>query len=248
VYSILLTGFGPFPGVARNPTADVVARLDKTQLSYEGRQWSVHGVVLDVAWESGPNAEGRPIRGAPDALRDAVARFRPELLVSMGVATSERSRFRIEASPTDTRTDAVADVAGRKASGRAHPSAPFELTTNLPAGWIIDKLDRRGIRMDESRDAGKYLCESITYEGALLVREKRSTLVMSGFVHVPNVYASDDAVKAGVLTAEQRATLPMLDTIVDVMKTVLEISLCMIPRGRPPTTKGTAADQLKGAR
>lgn len=235
MYSILLTGFGPFPGVAKNPTADVVARFDGKEMTYAGRTGVVHGVVLDVAWESGPNAEGRPIRGAPDALRDAVARYRPELLVSMGVATSERSRFRIETSPTDKRSDAVADVAGRKPlNSRGHPNGPPELTTNLPAPWIIGELDRRGIRMDESREAGKYLCEAITYEGSLLVSEKKSSLVLSGFVHVPNVYATDDALKAGFMTAEQRAGLPTLETIVDAMKTVIEISLYMIPAWATP--------------
>lgn len=212
--TILLTGFGPFPGVTRNPSAEVVARLDGTLITAGGRAARVRGVVLDVVWTSteARTASGHGLTGAPEALREAVAANHPSLLLSLGVASRERSRFRLEVRPTSRREVTSPDAAGKLAVDAARTGPPV-LETTLPTAAILAAVRAHGHAIDESVDAGRYLCEAIAYEGALLVHERLTALERSGFLHVPNVLA-DDALPR-----------PKLEDLVAVTRIVLEQSL-----------------------
>lgn len=218
VTTILLTGFGPFPGVTRNPSAEVVARLDGTTITAGKRVAHVRGLVLEVVWTSSgaQTSSGRALLGAPEALREAVAAHRPSLLVSLGVASRERSRFRLEVRPTSRREATSPDAAGRLAVDSVSAGPPV-LETTLPTAAILDAVRAAGHAIDQSVDAGRYLCEAIAYEGALLVHEGLTALTMSGFLHVPNVLAAD------------ATPPPTLDDLVAVTRIVLEASLAALP-------------------
>lgn len=184
---VLLTGFGPFPGVLENPSAAIVRALSGTAITSGDRTAIVTGAVLDVAWAPGRSADGEPIRAAVDSLEAAVTRTQPDVLLSLGVMASEPRRIKIESRAVDARASRP-DVCGALPAGkRAHPEAPSVLLTGLPVAEMVSALTAAGFAVTTSEDAGKYLCEAVAYEGAHLAASTGSSIRLAGFVHVPNV-------------------------------------------------------------
>jgi pyroglutamyl-peptidase len=200
--SLLVTGFGPFAGVPDNPSEAIARSLDGAVIEAGARAGTVTSVVLDVAWAAAQSATGEPVRAAADALRDAVERTRPDVLLSLGVMSSEPRLIKIESRAIDFRA-ARADAFGTlPAARRAHPTAPGELETGLPVPRIIASLTDAGFEAVASNDAGKFLCEAIAYEGALLATTAGSSIRCAGFMHVPNMRDPAPLVKAARLVLE----------------------------------------------
>jgi pyroglutamyl-peptidase len=169
--TILLTGFGPFPGVPDNASALLVPKL----AHLVARRFRAHRVVariLPTEWEA-----------VPDRLAAHYARERPCLGLHFGV--SERaSGFVIETLARNVR-DALPDAAG--AMPRAAcvvEKGPECLTTNLPTEEIVARLGALGLPACLSNDAGAYLCNTALYTALALADEGPRTPAI-GFVHIP---------------------------------------------------------------
>jgi len=169
--TILLTGFGPFPGVPENASAILVPKL----AHLVARRFHAHRVVariLPVEWDA-----------APDRLAAHYARERPHLALHFGV--SERaSGFVIETLARNVRS-AVPDAAG--AMPRATciiEKGPESLLSNLPAEEIVMRLGALGIPAHISNDAGTYLCNAALYTALGLAADGRAAPAV-GFVHIP---------------------------------------------------------------
>ncbi|MED5369944.1 MAG: hypothetical protein VX899_02925 [Myxococcota bacterium] len=152
---ILVTGFSQFPGVPENPTEHLALALNGTEV--EGQD--LVGVVLPVTYE-----------GLSSRLTQLETRWRPELVVGLGVAVgSERPRIEILG---------VNEVAQTQdASGRIAPDlgpGPRELRVGLPVEGI-----RQELGAELSRDAGRYLCNAWLYTA---LRDLQAPAL---FVHVP---------------------------------------------------------------
>ncbi len=155
---VLVTGFGPFPGVDENPTAWLARGLDGATLA--GRR--VAGRALPTAW-----AEAWP------TLRAAVAAVEPRALIMLGVATG-RARIEVERVARN-RCAARVDHAGCGPDGDAVVlGGPATLPTRLP--W----RDLVGADVGVSDDAGDYLCNLVFYRAL-----HDLALPLVGFVHVP---------------------------------------------------------------
>jgi pyroglutamyl-peptidase len=154
---VLVTGFGPFPGVEDNPTARLVQQLDGVVLSGEPAV-RVIGRVLPVSYRRGPQEAIALAREHEVALvlGFGVARGRPQVCV-------ERLGVRVEqGSP---------DVDGETMTGMDGPEVvPATLDTPL----LIEAL-----QASPSDDAGRYVCNAWLYEVS------RALTVPVGFVHVP---------------------------------------------------------------
>ena len=92
--TVLLTGFGPFPGVPDNPTAAFVA--DPARVA-AARPAGVHATVLRLAAPDGtPHEAMAPVRAQLDA---AMAACRPDVVLALGVDSRQAlavPRFTIE--------------------------------------------------------------------------------------------------------------------------------------------------------
>lgn len=137
---ILVTGFGPFPGVPHNPTAAVARTLDGREVA--GRR--VVGRVLPVSFARAP------------ALTVRLAReLGAELVLGLGVAT-QRAGLEVECVARRVCGDNV-DVDGLT----GELAGPEQVPATLDVERLAEAL---GARL--SSDAGQYVCNAWLYEVA----------------------------------------------------------------------------------
>jgi pyroglutamyl-peptidase len=166
---ILVTGFGPFPGVEQNASASVVRALT---LSTPLPGIELFAEVIPVDWTR-----------ARTVARDAIARVKPHAVLHFGVS-KRVTGFEIE-------TRAV-NMSGPKPdqAGAARPGSPLSrsgmpvLYPVLPPATLLRALRLAGIRAQLSRSAGRYLCNALYY-WSLADADANGALVT--FVHMPAI-------------------------------------------------------------
>ncbi|WP_375455079.1 peptidase C15 [uncultured Methylobacterium sp.] len=164
---LLITGFGPFPGMPRNPSAALARRLGgsvRLRLAL-GRCLRVR--VLDTTYAA-----------IETQLAPALAE-RPAAVLMLGVA-SRAERIRVEARACNRASRFHPDASGRPSARLAlDPHGPAARRSRV-AGRALAILRRHGLAAGPSRDAGRYLCNA-SYFRALA--EPCPVL----FVHIPPV-------------------------------------------------------------
>ncbi len=166
---VLLTGFGPFPGAAINPSAWLAETLPGR---VRGLDCDLHAKVLPTEWAA--------IADLTPRLHETL---QPHVTIHFGL--SQRARgFRIERS-AHNRAGPRADAAGALPSSRVIcPSGPARLDTSLPASALAAHLKQRGIAAAPSRSAGRYLCNFLYYLSLdWAARQDGARTVL--FVHMP---------------------------------------------------------------
>lgn len=160
---LLVTGFGPFPRMPRNPSADLARRVAASP------RWRLAGVdvkcrILTTAYATLPEELDPLLADMPDAV----------LLI--GVAGRE-TRIRVERRGTSRRSTLFPDVSGETA---AKPMAGRvdQRWTRLPAVKALRELRYQHLPSRLSRDAGRYLCNASYYRALAL---QRPVL----FIHIP---------------------------------------------------------------
>lgn len=164
---ILVTGFEPFGGAALNPSGEAARALDGQSIAGQ----PVRGVVLPCVFAQ-----------APRALRAAIRRHRPALVLSLGLAASRRG-FHFERVAVNLIDARIADNAGAQPVDvpvAAHgPAAAF---TTLPVKAMAAALQAAGPAGGHdavvSWSAGSFVCNQVFY--ALM----RSRVPRAGFLHV----------------------------------------------------------------
>lgn len=197
--TILLTGFGPFPGVPENASAILVPKL----AHLVARRFPSHRVVariLPTEWEAGPAR-----------LAASYAREKPALSVHFGV--SERAEgFVIETKARNAQS-AVADAAGLAPPETAIlVGGPGTLGANIPAPDIVTRLAALGYPARLSDDAGSYLCNRVLYE-SLMLAESAHPPATAGFVHIPATLTRADAASVRSALDWESALLGSLEIV-----------------------------------
>ena len=164
---LLITGFGPFPGMPRNPAQALARRIGRS-------------IRLKLALGGAPRLlVMRTAYAAILSELDPALAEGPGAVLMLGVA-SRAKRLRVEARARNRGSLLYPDAAGR-ASARPSldPQAPHA-RTSAHAAWGYAALRRHGLAVDPSIDAGRYLCNA-SYFRALA----QSCPVL--FVHIPPV-------------------------------------------------------------
>jgi pyroglutamyl-peptidase len=168
---VLLTGFGPFPGVPENVSGTLVRHLVRAaRRSMQDCRFA--SAVLPTEWAR-----------APRTLAKLHADHVPILALHFGVAAETRG-FRIE---TEARNDcrASSDARGRQPlSQRLFDDGPDVRRATLAAGAIAAELRTKGYPVSLSDDAGGYLCNAALYH-SLVLAEAADAGCRVGFVHIP---------------------------------------------------------------
>ncbi len=166
--TVLLTGFGPFPGVQENASAylvrTVVRRARRTfpELRFVA-------AVLPTEW-----------RRAPRLVAALHERYRPVLVLHFGVASETRS-IRLETRAENV-CRASADAAGMLPKAESlYPDGPAKRLVTLDISALAEALEAGGWPCSISNDAGGYLCNAVLYE-SLASADGRGAV---GFVHIP---------------------------------------------------------------
>jgi|tagenome__1003787_1003787.scaffolds.fasta_scaffold20781443_2 pyroglutamyl-peptidase len=196
--TVLVTGFGPFGEVARNPSQLIAAALDDTEVAGT----PVVGRVLPVSAAQ-----------TPVAVRETIAEVEPSLVVLVGVApgrsglAAERVALNVfDFQEPDNDGEQPVDVPIRSDG----PAAYF---STLPLRAIVQAWETAGIPGYVSDTAGTYLCNAALYSALDL-----GNGTPSGFVHVPSL--PDEAARK-----HPPAPSMTLETMLDGVRIVLETSL-----------------------
>ena len=173
---VLLTGFEPFGGESRNPSAEIVQHL--------------HGRIL-----LGRRMEGRVLPcvfgEATRQLRAHVRRLRPEFVICLGFAASRKAITpeRVALNLEDAR---IPDNAGAQPIDRPiMKGGPAALWSTLPVKAIVAALQEAGLPATVSQTAGTFVCNHVFYGLMHLLRRRRD--VRGGFIHLPPTTLPDQA-------------------------------------------------------
>ncbi len=196
--TILVTGFGPFPGAPFNPTGPLVKQLARLRR----RGVKIVPYVFETSYAA-----------VDHDLPKLIARHKPDALLMFGLATRAR-KLRIETRAQNALA-LLPDAAGKTprhttiAAGK-----PAAMALPAPAQILLAAVRKTGVPARRSRDAGHYLCNYLCWR-ATEAAAKKNGPCLTAFVHVPLVARSaarpatrgkltfDDLVRAGstLLTA-----------------------------------------------
>jgi pyroglutamyl-peptidase len=212
VRAILVTGFEPFGGFGRNPSAEVATALDGTTVA----SLPVVGRVLPVSLDA--------LDGALAAALDGVD---PAAVVALGLASSEAA-IRLERVAVNLADFPIPDNAGQQARERKlEPGGPDARATRLPVARIRERLLAAGIPARLSNSAGTYLCNAAMYR--LLGRLPAA--VPAGFIHLPHLPA-----EAARLMADGRRD-PVPSMALDLQRAAVRAALAACLESGPEGTK-----------
>ena len=183
--TILVTGFGPFPGAPFNPTEVLVKRLRRMRV---GRT-----EIVTHIFKTSYQAVDRDL---PKLLK----RHKPDTILMFGLAARARI-IRIETRAQNALAqlpDAAGKTPRRSAIAAGKPPA---LPMAVPAQLLLKALRETGVRARLSRDAGRYLCNYLCWRATEAASGKDGPGV-AAFVHVPlvgrnSLLTADDLVRAG---------------------------------------------------
>lgn len=187
---LLVTGFGPFPTMPRNPSAALAERVAASP------RWALHRIdarchILTTAYA----AIGGELAPALDEGADA--------LLMIGVAGRAR-RVRIETRATSRRSLLFPDASGERPDLPTAPRVEAARRTMLAGPTALDLLVRRGVGCCLSRDAGRYLCNA-SYFHAL------GRMPSAIFIHIPKPSPVRPGPRRGGLNQEGRLAAALVD-------------------------------------
>ena len=190
--TILVTGFGPFPGAPFNPTAPLVMRLARLR----------RPALADVTIV--PHVFATSYAAVDRELPRLIAKHRPDALLMFGLAP--RTRFiRIETRARNA-VALLPDAVGAKPRGRAIAAGePHALAMPAPAHRLLAAARATGLPAAVSRDAGRYLCNYLCWQAAAAAGNRPR---IAAFVHVPKI--SRKPMRRGQRRKKRRFTLDHL--------------------------------------
>ena len=177
--TLLLTYFGPFPGVPVNPTV-ALAEGAVRALNTARPDLRVVARELPVSYD-----------GSSAALRAALQDVQPDALISLGVAVG-RDVVSLEQVAINLDSAGIEDNDGdRRRDEPIVPDGREAYFSSLPVRASYERLRAAGEPVEISYTAGTYVCNHVFYEGQRISRELGLS-IPAGFVHVPAICADGE--------------------------------------------------------
>ena len=168
--TVLVTGFGRFPGAPFNPSGPLARAVAKRQRP----AFADVRRVLHI-FETSYAAVDRD-------LPKLIAQHRPDIVLMFGLAG--RTPFvRIETRARNARSILFPDVTGFRPEGRAIVAGSPPLRGRAPFAHLLG-AGRAKTPTRLSRDAGRYLCNYVYWRA---LESSRSGTPLAQFIHVPPV-------------------------------------------------------------
>jgi pyroglutamyl-peptidase len=167
--SVLVTGFEPFGGEAVNPSMAAVRAL----AGNAPPGVTLHTAILPVSFRrTGP------------ALRAAVARCRPDIVIATGQAGG-RPDISVERIAINITAFGVADNDGTLVADAAViEGGPAAYSATMPVTAVVAALHAAGVPAQVSHNAGTHLCNHVLYLLGHLAATECPGLC-AGFLHLP---------------------------------------------------------------
>lgn len=169
--TVLITGFGPFPGVIRNVSGELAA-----ELAHLARRRHPHvefaSEVLPVDWAEAPLSLSRLLR-----------KHQPAIALHFGVS-ARATGFVIETLAHNIAAN-VADERGQHAPSSCLIAGDRpQRTATLPVRRILRSLADAGYPVRLSQDPGRYLCNAVMFH-SLKCAVRTAPRTRAGFIHIP---------------------------------------------------------------
>jgi pyroglutamyl-peptidase len=171
--TILVTGFGPFPGAPFNPTEPLVGQLARLR----------RPALADVRIV--PHVFPTSYAAVDQELPKLITKYRPRALLMFGLAARTKS-LRIETRARNALA-LLPDVRGQSLHQNfiLH-GGPATLALPAQVRPLLTAARKACVPVVLSRDAGRYLCNYLCWRAAEAVA-KDSGLRLAAFVHVPAI-------------------------------------------------------------
>jgi pyroglutamyl-peptidase len=172
--TVLITGFGPFPGAPFNPTEILAGELTRRRLSPSSNVYRMSH-VFRVSYEA-----------VDRDLPELIAGMRPDVLVMFGLA-GRTKHVRIETRARNALARTTPDAAGRlPAASTIAAGEPAMLHLRAPMQRLLMAARSAGLPAALSHDAGRYLCNYLCWRAA--ESAQRGTPRIAAFIHVPQIH------------------------------------------------------------
>jgi pyroglutamyl-peptidase len=172
VTTILVTGFGPFPGASFNPTGLLVERLARLR-----RPALAEVTIVPHVFETSYAAVDRE-------LPKLIAWHKPDALLMFGLAPRAKT-LRIETRARNA-VALLSDVSGKTLlQNLIVRGGPPALVIPVQARRLFAAVRTMRIPVMLSRDAGRYLCNYLCWRASEAAARKE--LRLAAFIHVPPV-------------------------------------------------------------
>lgn len=171
---LLITGFGPFPGIKINPSARLAVALAALPCwSWLG--WKVLAATLPVGY------------GPMEKALEPLIEKQPRAVLMFGIA-ARRKAISIERLARNRASRTQRDQSGRLPKKTALDSGPPILKGRAPMLVLRDAMRAQGLPARLSGNAGPYLCNA----GYRFVLRHTGAHVPVVFVHIPRVKRMGD--------------------------------------------------------
>jgi pyroglutamyl-peptidase len=168
---VLLTGFGPFPGVPANPSEMIAAELGARPRPHDGIELVTS--ALPVEYEA-----------AGARIHELVSSVEPDAVLCLGVAAG-RAAINLERFALNFDDAPIPDNDGRLLQGTAIvPDGPAAYQSTLPLDRMHAALVALDVPSTMSNHAGTYICNHTFYAA----RHHIETLghhAPCGLIHIP---------------------------------------------------------------
>ena len=171
--TILVTGFGPFPGAPFNPTGPLVQKLTRLR-----RPCLADVKIIPYIFPTGYAAVDRD-------LPRLLAKHKPDALLMFGLAPRAKTiRIETRARNSVSLLPDAGGVALRRLTIAA--GGPAALAMPAPVHRLLAAVRAAGVPAALSRDAGRYLCNYLCWRAAESAGKKGGPQ-LAAFVHVPKI-------------------------------------------------------------
>jgi len=206
--SVLITGFGPFPGVPSNASMQLLGELARVApRSFPDVRFAFE--VLPTEWSAGPRR-----------LQVLLAEVAPDLAVHFGVSARARG-FEIEQRARNV-CAVTPDASGAlPTAALVRELGPEYLAASLPVQYLVARLRSLGMAAFVSRDAGAYLCNAALYHSLASAKDAAKAGRRVGFVHIPAALARSGGANRGRSGACPLTWQQALDGALEILATCL---------------------------
>jgi pyroglutamyl-peptidase len=172
---IAVAGFGPFPGVPKNPSGEIVRAVAKMQ-RFRAASMALDTTIFETAY------------GKAEAALEELLVKRPDAIVLFGVA-GRAKHIRVETIARNRVSVSHPDYARftPRTKKLSAEGSPF-LKVRGAAIKMRAAIRATGVKTELSADAGSYLCNAVFYR-ALAATKDSKPAPLTFFIHVPPVGA-----------------------------------------------------------
>lgn len=169
--TVLITGFGRFPGAPFNPSGPLALAVTKRRRpAFDGIRRAVY--IFETSYAA-----------VDRDLPKLIAKHRPDIVLMFGLAA--RTPFvRIETRARNARSILFPDVSGHRPDEGAIARGQPALRGAAPFARLLTATRTARVPARTSRDAGRYLCNYVYWRA---LEASRSGTPLTQFIHIPPV-------------------------------------------------------------